>query len=59
MTRYRTRQYGTADWAEISISCDDEALETEVAHAILSPVLALPLHTQLWNDDTLEWEDVE
>jgi len=62
MTRFRCRQWGTADWTEIDVvgsGEEDDVVEDAVCSIIGSALETSSLHIQRWNDDEGEWEDME
>lgn len=62
MTRFRCRQWGTADWTEVIIANsgdEDDVVEAAVASIIGSALDTSSLHIQQWNDEEEEWEDME
>lgn len=56
MILFRTRPYGSAEWAEIAISAEDDETEERIADRISDSLNADDEHCQRLVDD--EWEDL-
>lgn len=57
MTRYRLREYGSAEWTDITLDGELEEFVGECLIACLSPNESL--HVQRWSEETGSWENVE